>query len=223
MRTNKVFILAFACLTLLFTGSTFAQTSVTNTSGIKTPGSKGFVAGLVYSNLSDSKTTADFSHYRNGVKVRDTSETSTSGQHIGLMGLHLGYKNIYASGTWGINAGIEVLRGLNGSETPSKVTLYKVLSNAVLPLTDYLALSGGLNVSYFGGLSDGDVTVNPGLGAQVGVEVRMKQVSILVGTQLLSMNQKWSNSYSDMGTNFKSEGDANFLLSGVITQLSYTF
>lgn len=223
MKTTRIFVLTFTCLTLLSAGSAFAQSSVTNASGAQSRGSKGFVTGLVYSNLSDSKNVIEAKGYRNGVKVRDFSETIHEGQHIGLAGLHLGYKNIYASGTWGISAGIQFLRGINGSEMPSKVNLYKILGDVVLPLNDYFVLSAGLNASYFDGLSDNDVTIAPGLGAQAGVEVRFNEFGLLIGAQVISMKQKWSDSYNDMGDSFKNEGTADWTISGVITQLSYTF
>jgi len=223
MKTNRFLVIAFACAILLSTVSAFAQSSVTNASGTQSRGSKGFVAGLVYSNLSDSKGEFESKGYRNGVKVRDFSETNHQGEHIGLTGLHLGYKNIYASGTWGINAGVQFLRGLNGSEMPSKVNVYKILGDAVLPLNDHLALSAGLNASYFDGLSEKDNKIFPGVGAQAGAEIRFNEISFLVGAQVLSLTQEWSYSYNDMGDSFKDEGKATWLVSGVITQLSYTF
>jgi hypothetical protein len=223
MKANKILALAFAYLTAISASSAFAQSSVTNASGTQSRGSKGFVAGLVYSNLSDGKGEFEAKGYRNNVKVIDFSETKHEGIHIGLTGLHLGYKDIYASGTWGINAGIQILRGLNGSEMPSKVNLYKILGDAVLPLNDHLNLSAGLNASYFDGLSGEGVKIFPGLGAQAGAEIRFNEFSLLVGAQLLSMTQEWSNSYNDNGDNFRDEGKATWLTSGVITQLSYTF
>jgi hypothetical protein len=222
MKTNRILVLALTCFAITHSTISFAQSSLTKASGAGAPGSKGLVVGLVYSNLSDSKSTSEFKSTYNGVKLSDREETFTSGIHAGLMGLHLGYKDIYASGTWGINAGLQVLRGLNGSETPSKLNIYKVLGDVVLPLTDHLALSAGLNVSYFDGYADNDFKVYPGLGAQVGAEVRMNQVALLVGAQLLSIRADYTATDYDGGV-YKAEGKTNSLYSGVITQLSYTF
>lgn len=223
MKTNKLFIFAFACLTLTSAGSAFAQVSKTNISALKTAGSKGFVTGLVYSNISDSKMTTEYQTYWNGAKSQDSNETNYSGVHLGLMGLHLGYKDIYAFGTWGVSTGVQWLRGLNGSESPSKLNIYKVLGDVVLPVSDHLALSAGLNASYFDGLNENSVTVQPGLGAQIGAEIRFNEVGFLLGAQLLSLNSKFSDSDSYGGNTFKSEGKMSALFSGVITQLSYTF
>lgn len=87
MKANHIFLLAYTCLTIFAVSTAFGQSSVTNAATKATRGSKGFVAGLVYSNISDMKVKSEYKNYISGSKVTDVDETTTSGTHAGLVGL----------------------------------------------------------------------------------------------------------------------------------------
>ena len=46
------------------------------------------------------------------------------------MGLNLGYKNFYVFQTFGFDAGVGFLRGINGSEIPSKINVFKAYAES---------------------------------------------------------------------------------------------
>lgn len=215
-------ITSYLCITLL-AASAFAQSDVGQSTAIThmqpvDSKTRGVVVGLVYSNLTDLQVKWSSTSTSNGIATT-ASDESKDGTHIGLYGLNLGYKNNYAWKYLGFNASGTIFKGLNGSETPSKLTIYKAQGDVVFPLTDNLSLSGGLNLSYFDGLNLDYTKYEAGLGGEIGIQGDMKGVGILVGYQTLGVKIK---SESKSAT-YSSSMTGDVLASGFITQISYTF
>lgn len=219
-------ILAIACFTSLNAMAQYKEGS--SQARMKTSskdGSKGVVVGLVYTNLTDSSNKYSATTSINGAKT-ETSDTNKYGIHAGFYGLNLGYKNLYVGGSsMGFNAAAQILKPLNASEVPQKVTLYKILGDFVFSASDMVSLSAGLNVSYFDKLGEDleGSTIEPGVGGQLGVEIRLNQVSVLIGTQAVGLTQKYIYRDSSGGATVVSDQKNELFLSGFITQLSYTF
>ncbi len=220
-------IRAISLSVLFFSSLAFGQgletSSKTRSVSDRQMGSKGFVAGLVYSNLTDINLKTSITSYRDGVKIKDDSDSSKSGTHIGLMGLNLGYKSLYSFGSFGFDGGLQILRGINGSEFPSNINIFKAYGDLILPVNDRAALSIGLNLSHFDGLAEGDTKTELSAGAQAGVEFRIEKATLMLGYQMLGITEKFSSSYASNGSTFKSDGRFEGLISGFITQVSYTF
>jgi hypothetical protein len=226
MKSKMILSLAVIVAINLISIGVFAQSSRTRTHDDVTSNARGFTMGLVYSNLTDSKSKDESNLYINGVRVDGDSDTQTYGVHAGLYGVNLGFKDLYAFGAWGWDGGLQVLKGLNGSETPQKLVIYKVYGDVAWPMSDVFSLVGGLNISYFDQLhSDvGAVKVEPGLGAQVGIETRVRSLSVLLGAQVLSQTVKNELSgTTETGVPFKQDGQSESTISGFIAQIGYTF
>ncbi len=215
-------ITSYLCITLL-AASAFAQSDVgqSNTTTYMQPSdtkTRGIVVGLVYSNLTDVQGKSSTTEARNGITTYDTQDTR-NGTHVGIYGLNFGYKNNYAWKYLGFNASGTVFKGVNVSEIPSKITIYKAQGDVVYPFTDILSLSGGLNLSYFDGLNSNELKYEAGPGGEVGLQADVRGVGILVGYQALGLRIK--GEYK--GTNYSYSSTGEILVSGFITQVSYTF
>lgn len=180
---------------------------------------KGIVVGLVYSNLTkvDARSTYD-KQLGNGATTSVTDSMSDD-THAGLAGLNVGYKNYYAWGPLGFDASATVFKGINKSETPADTTIYKIQSNVVYPFTNNLSIAGGLNISYIDFKPGMDVKIEPGVGGQIGLQADFKNIGVMLGYQAIGARYKY-----DMTTNFRtSTATIDYLISGMVSQVSYTF
>jgi hypothetical protein len=131
-----------------------------------------------------------------------------------LVGLNVGYKDKYQFGAIGLDASGTIFKGINKNESDyAKLTIYKVQAAAILPVNDVFSINGGLNVSYFSNSGDDQVKYEPAAGIDLGIQVDVKNVGIMVGTQFLGLNMK------------RTDVDAKLTgyYDGFFTQVSYMF
>lgn len=208
-----------SALVITFSMAAFAQNSTTSgKSNAYQSKHKGIKAAVVYSNLTDvsGKSTVDGTYGNSSGNEYHFTRTDTyhNGTHLGLAGINVGYKDDYAFGSLGYEASGSILKSINKSESEDSITVYKVQGDLVLPLSDMFSLLGGLNVSYFSFSNNAGVKVTPAAGLDIGVQGQFGDVGVMLGSQTLGMNAE-----SKENSSYKSEA----LVSGFITQVSYTF
>ena len=105
------------------------------------------------------------------------------------------------------------------AEASSDMTIYKIQSNVVYPFTDIFSVAGGFNLGYLTVPNTSEVKTEPALGGQIGLQADIKSIGFLLGYQALGARGKSDGTFGGQSSQYTSD----ILLSGMITQISYTF
>ncbi|OFZ28385.1 MAG: hypothetical protein A2622_04605 [Bdellovibrionales bacterium RIFCSPHIGHO2_01_FULL_40_29] len=207
--------------TALLATIAFAQTkinsSVEKINSIVTK-SKGFTVGLAYSNLSDLDQVTSSYVKGTGIELSD-EQLYKGGTQLGLMGIHLGYKDNFVQETFGFSSAFTIFKGINSSEISLSQIIYKIQGDLVVPFSNNYGLNFGANFAYITGSEERNIKYTPGLGGQIGLYADLGFMNFMLGYQSLSFRSEINIEAVGHTAIYKSEA----LVSGVITEVGFTF